>query len=155
MNWAHLLSKTLKITFALLLVSAFFPLQEAGANHLTCYASGCNFKDPNSYVCVNDAYTAVAKWASASSGTVRTDLRYSPQCVANWTRTTNESPGQVRRLRAELWNSTKTTLIIPYESSIYVWVYTNMYDGTPVRCARGKQGPVGGGFDAITAYGCG
>ncbi len=145
-------NRLFRASLILVLIALLLPAQNVYA--LSCYASSCNNKNPTQYVCQNDAYTAVAKWATASSGTVRMDLRYSPQCAANWTRTTNESPGQVRRLRAELWNSSKTTLLMSYESSIYVYVYTNMYDGTVVRCGKGKQGFVGSGFDAITAFGC-
>lgn len=74
-------NRLLKASLILVLIALLLPVQNVYA--LSCYASSCNNKNPTQYVCQNDAYTAVAKWATASSGTVRMDLRYSPQCAAN------------------------------------------------------------------------
>lgn len=117
----------------------------------------CNNKDPYAYWCSEDGYVVsiATKYATAGSGTVRSQMYYSPDCIVNWTFVQNTSPGAVRHLRAELWNSSQTTQLMAYESNVYVWIWTNMYDGTVVRCARGRQGPVGPTFDAVTLFGCG
>ena len=123
---------------------------------MLCSGSGCNYVDPNTSGCAtaSGTYTAVARWKTATSGTVRMDLRYAPACNSNWTRVTNESPGAVRKLLTQLYQSNQTTLITSYSSSIYVYIWTAMYDGSAVLCGRGKQGLVGGAYDATTAFGC-
>jgi hypothetical protein len=147
------------IAIALLLM----PFNSAlAAPLMLCSGSGCNYVDPNTSGCAGDyrTYTAIARWKTAASGTVRMDLRYAPACYSNWTRVTNESPSAIRKLRAELWNSTQyvpytpTTLITSYQSSAYVYIWTAMYNGIPINCGIGKQGPVGGVFDATTIPGC-
>ncbi len=140
-----------------LVLSTTLSLQTAfAAPRLLCWGSGCNYVDPNTSGCAaaGGTFTAISKWKTAASGTVRMDLRYAPACNSNWTRVTNESPSAVRKLRAELWNSSQTTQITSYQSSIYVYIYTVMYDGSTVLCGRGKQGLVGGAYDATTAFGC-
>lgn len=153
-------NKTRIALLILVFVAFMLPMQDAYAlPH--CHGASCNYKDPTAYDCQYNVYTVVARWATASSGTVRMDLRYSGSgqhdltCAANWTRVTNESPGQVRHLRAELWNDTVNTLLVSFENSTFVYIYTFMYDGHPTRCGKGKQGFVGSGFDAITGFGCG
>jgi hypothetical protein len=147
-----------KIAFMLAIIAVLLiPRNSAiAAPALLCSGSGCNYVDPVTSGCASSSgvFTAIAKWKTAASGTVRMDLRYAPVCNSNWTRVTNESPSAVRKLRAELWNSSMTTLITSYDSSIYVYIWTVMYDGSTVLCGRGKQGPVGGSFDATTAFGC-
>jgi len=141
------------ITLALLLM----PLNSAlAAPLLLCSGSGCNYADPNTSGCATSSgvYTAIARWKTAASGTVRMDLRYAPACNSNWTRVTNESPVAVRKLLAQLYQSNQTTLITSYSSSINVYIWTAMYNGSTVLCGRGKQGPVGGAYDATTALGC-
>lgn len=141
----------------LILILSFTNLSNVQARSLSlCYGAGCNLADPVISGCagLSNTYTAIAKWATASSGTVRMDLKYAPTCNSNWTKVTNESPGAVRKLKAELWNSTKTTLITSYVSSSYIYVYSAMYNGSTILCGRGKQGPAGGSTDATTPYGC-
>ncbi len=121
-----------------------------------CWGAGCNLGDPVSSGCAGSSstYTAISKWATATSGTVRMDLKYAPACNANWTRGTNENPGAVRKLKAELWNSALTSQITSYQSSSYVYLWSAMYNGSTVLCGRGKQGPANGTIDATTAFGC-
>lgn len=146
-----------KITLLILSVFLLLPFHSAlAAPQMLCSGSGCNYVDPNSSGCAtaSGTYTAVAKWKTGTSGTVRMDLRYAPACISNWTRVTNESPGAVRRLLAELYQSNQSTLITSSTSSAYVYIWTAMYDGSVVRCGRGRQGLVGGSYDATTAFGC-
>jgi hypothetical protein len=147
-------SKVITLVLCLILLMPFH--SASAAPQMLCSGSGCNYQDPNASGCAtaSGTYTAVAKWKTATSGTVRMDLRYAPACISNWTRVTNESPGAVRRLLAQLYQSNQSTLITDYTSSSYVYIWTAMYDGSVVRCGRGRQGPVGGSYDATTAFGC-
>ncbi|KQX10703.1 hypothetical protein ASC82_23925 [Streptomyces sp. Root431] len=52
----------------------------------SCYAAGCNGKDPGTTVCQNDARTVATGWTGV-------ELRYSPTCRAVWARKTNQSNG--------------------------------------------------------------
>lgn len=147
--------KVFAMVLILVLALTIFPIN-VSAGSSTCYRTTCNNQDPIQYVCANDAYTAVFKYASGASGTVESDLRYSSQCVANWARTTNTYPGAVRHLRAELRNSTQNILLESWDNTNTFQGWTLMYDGYYVRCARGYQNFVGySGWDAVTAYGCG
>ncbi|MFD8143922.1 DUF2690 domain-containing protein [Streptomyces sp. NPDC059708] len=46
----------------------------------SCYADGCQGRDPSSTTCQNDARTV------ATGGSVGVELRYSPTCRAAWAR---------------------------------------------------------------------
>lgn len=123
----------------------------------TCYASSCNYVDPNPLVggvrrpttCWNDAYNAVAaKTATGASGKVISYNKYSPGCVANFSYTKNFN-GNYRYLAAETYN------FVTYDSDKkYVYVWNVMIDGTLYVCTRGKQGTTQMVYDAITGWMC-
>lgn len=124
---------------------------------LLCSGSSCNNQDPQASGCSAVSANSAWKTGSAGSGVLRVDLRWSSGCNANWSRATNEYPYAVRKLRAQLTDSTPSynNLVSPYASSAYAQIWTNMYDGTSYNCAKGQQGPLGGSYDAVTVPACG
>jgi hypothetical protein len=77
-----------KIVLLILFAFLLMPFHSASAApRMLCSGSGCNFQDPNTSGCAtaSGTYTAVARWKTAASGTIRMDLRYAPACISNWT----------------------------------------------------------------------
>lgn len=84
MKWrALIVGAATFITIPLMLLSAMLPAQAA-----TCSGMGCDGQDPVQTGCANGAYTVASdyiyQWGVAIG---RVDLRYSPACETNWTRT--------------------------------------------------------------------
>jgi Protein of unknown function (DUF2690) len=67
----------------IILASAALPARAAG-----CSGMSCDGQDPVQTGCVNDAYTVASDYIYESGVVIgRVDLRYSPTCGTNWTRT--------------------------------------------------------------------
>lgn len=121
----------------------------------SCYGSSCSGQDPQEMGC--SAYTVSHIWWSGYSGTLYTELRYSPagSCYANWTRASNNE-GNVRHLRAELTKNDNIFTVIRYEdSSSYSLIWTNMESAAYTWCSIGRMGYPGSGFDTVSDPICG
>ncbi|BCX02564.1 MAG: hypothetical protein KatS3mg053_0502 [Candidatus Roseilinea sp.] len=92
-----------------------------------CYGSSCNGKDPVDEGC--SGYTATYRTLTGVAGRIQVQLRYSPGCNANWSRTI--SLDQTKYLLAGLDN-------LGYGTAIYGGtVYSDMWNGGVVNCAYG------------------
>lgn len=122
----------------------------SAAPKFLCSGSSCNNVDPQGSGCSAVSANSAWKTGSNGSGILRVDLRWSSGCNSNWSRATNEYPYAIRKLRAQLTDSSPAynNLVTPYASSAYAQIWTNMYNGTPYNCAKGQQGPLGGSYDA-------
>ncbi len=129
----------------------------SAAPRLSCYGSGCNYKDPGIQGC--SAITANAAWAWGSSGQVRTDLRWSNSsyCYSNWSRATKTYPYYgARHLKAYLTDYYDNDRVTPTEYGYGTQIWTDMYSGASYNCAKAKMGMPGSGpFDAETVKACG
>lgn len=124
----------------------------------TCNGNTCNNLDPQTSGCTAVTANMKQKDGTSGSGTLEVELRWSSGCNANWSRATNIYPGVIRSLRAQLTDNTTSyhDLVLPFASSSYGQIWTNMYNGTGTLCAIGNQGLVGGkSYDTVTPPACG
>jgi len=125
----NLLRITILLSILSVLTFTFFPTSTAFAT-ATCTGSGCNWMDPYGTTCWNDAYTAV--WHYGSDNIMYNDNKYSPGCIANWSRTENPT---ATYLAAE------TVGVYTYDGDQpYLYVWNNMWDGSGTVCTRGYKG---------------
>lgn len=138
----NLLRLTTLLDILSVLTFTFFPTSMAFA--ATCTGSGCNWMDPYGTTCWNDAYNAVVHYGS--DGTMVNRNKYSPSCVANWSRT--EYPSYT-------WLAAKTVGVYTYDGDqTYMWVWNNMWDGTGTVCTRGYKGSSQGNYNVSSSSAC-
>ena len=127
------------LVLLLVLSTSFFV---SGSAKALCWGSGCFGLNPATTGCSASAYTAAQTnnylW-QLGSVTLYVQLRYSPSCAANWSRSyTWDGLSGVRWILADMaWVSGFT-----YSSGTtngYSSVYTNMVDGRTYQCAKGAM----------------
>jgi hypothetical protein len=116
---------------SLILFSRVLPAHAA-----ECSGMGCDGQDPVQTGCVNGAYTVATDDIYDNNGAVigRVDLRYSPTCETNWTRT-------ISYIGPQTLDAVVTRDDIGYHLNEYLDnvtnVYTDMiYAPSPI-CAQG------------------
>mgnify|MGYP001774056509 CR=1 FL=1 len=141
-RWFHL------VFLVALSLSVLLALSISGrrASAASCYADGCNGKDPYGTTCWNDAYNAVVKYGPSGSYFYNAN-KYSPGCVANWSHT--QSTNGAAYLAAE------TSGVYTYHGTQrFVYVWNIMWDGRNTVCTRGYKGSAYKQYQWVTPYGC-
>ncbi|MGH3175505.1 MAG: DUF2690 domain-containing protein [Streptosporangiaceae bacterium] len=131
MKWRGLIVGAIALIISpLILFSVAMPAQAAG-----CSGRGCDGGDPVQTGCVTGAYTVASDYIYYL-GTVigRVDLRYSPVCETNWTRT-------ISYIGPQSLDAVVTEEDIGYHLNEYLdtvtSVYTDMIYAPSPTCAQG------------------
>lgn len=131
MKWRGLIVGTIVLIISsLILFTAAMPAQAAG-----CSGMGCDGQDPVQTGCANSAYTIASDYIYRLGIVIgRVDLRYSPTCETNWTRT-------ISYMGPQTLDAVVTEEDIGYHLNEYLDnvtnVYTDMiYAPSPI-CAQG------------------
>lgn len=133
--------RSLRIGLVLLLVLAV-TLSGGSSARALCTRGGCHGLDPATSGCAAGAYTVAVSnnylW-QLGSVTNYVQLRYSPNCVANWSRSyTWDGLSGWRSILADMAYVSGFTFALP-TSNGYNSVYTNMVDGGVYQCAKGAM----------------
>ena len=106
-----------------------------------CYGSSCHGLDPNTEGCAAGAYTVSQSnnylWQLGNVH-LYVQLRYSPQCAANWSRSYTQE-GQGRYIKADLQGYQGFTIVQGPGPGSYLSAYTNMVNGQSWQCATGAM----------------